>query len=145
MKTIAVVAVLGLFALAIGVEYYAIKETWAVLSKIFTTYTEEDKIVEKALHCLDLMLLGTVFFLIGASLYELFVHAIADLPEWLVVEDLDDLKSLVVKMLIVVMAVSFTGQVVTWDGEKQLLSVGLGLAAVVLALNFFLYVKAQEK
>jgi len=51
---------------------------------------------------------------LGAGIiFELFVHPIQDLPEWLKVSNFDNLKSMLVKVIIVVMGISFMGRAVT--------------------------------
>jgi uncharacterized membrane protein YqhA len=86
----------------------------------------------------DLFLLATVFYIIALGLFELFINPTLALPEWLVIRDLDDLKNKLTGVVIVVMAVLFLGQVVTWDGERDLLRYGAGIALVVAALTYFL-------
>ncbi|MFZ5557327.1 MAG: YqhA family protein [Pseudomonadota bacterium] len=92
----------------------------------------------------DLFLLATVFYIIALGLYELFINPTLALPEWLVIRDLDDLKNKLTGVVIVVMAVLFLGQVVTWDGERDLLRFGAGIALVVAALSYFLSLKAEK-
>lgn len=92
----------------------------------------------------DLFLLATVFYIIALGLYELFISPTLALPEWLVIRDLDDLKNKLTGVVIVVMAVLFLGQVVTWDGERDLLRYGAGIALVVAALTYFLGQKSAK-
>lgn len=93
----------------------------------------------------DLFLLATVFLIISLGLYELFVDDTLPLPHWLQIHDLDDLKDKLLGVVIVVMAVSFLGQVVKWDGNTNLLVIGGGIAAVVAALTWFLSQKGAKK
>ena len=86
----------------------------------------------------DLFLLGTVFLIIGLGLYELFISDDLKLPNWLVIRTLDDLKHKLVGVVIVVLAVLFLGQVMTWDGEREILSYGGAVAMVIAALTWFL-------
>src|ERR1700709_2551750 len=65
----------------------------------------------------DLFLLATVFYLITVGLYELFVGAKIELPEWMAIESLDDLKAKLCKVIIVLLGVLFLGQAVHWNGE----------------------------
>lgn len=69
------------------------------------------------IEAMDLFLLGTVFYIIALGLYELFIDAEVVVPKWLLIANLDDLKSKLVGVIIVVMAVLFLGAVVSWDGE----------------------------
>jgi uncharacterized membrane protein YqhA len=60
------------------------------------------------------------------------------LPAWLTIRDLDDLKDKLTGVVILVMGVLFLGQAVTWDGERDLLPYGAAIALVIAALTFFL-------
>lgn len=60
-------------------------------------------------------------------------------------ENMDQLKTMLIKVIVVVMGVSFTGRIVTWDGSSDLLNYGIALAVVVFALSFFLKVKNKEE
>jgi uncharacterized membrane protein YqhA len=85
----------------------------------------------------DLSLLATVLYVIGVGLYELFVGRV-ELPEWLVIKILDDLKVKLISVVVTVLAVLFLGQVVSWDGKTDLLPLGAAIALVIAALTFFL-------
>ncbi|MCS4057662.1 putative membrane protein YqhA [Salinibacter ruber] len=65
------------------------------------------------------------------------------MPDWLRMEDLDALKGVLVKTIIVVLGISFMGRAVTWEGEEGLLSYGIAIGAVVVALSVFLSVKSE--
>ena len=86
----------------------------------------------------DVFLLATIFYIVALGLYELFIEEGVGLPPWLVIRDLDDLKSKLIGVVIVVLGVLFLGQVVTWDGERDLLRLGLAIGVVILALTYFL-------
>jgi len=86
----------------------------------------------------DLFLLGTVLLMISLGLYELFINSDLELPQWLQIRTFDDLKLKLVGVVIVVLAVLFLGHVVAWNGERDLLRLGAGIAAVIAALTYFL-------
>ena len=56
----------------------------------------------------------------------------------------DDLKHKLVGVVIVVLAVLFLGNVVTWDGERDLLGFGTAIALVIAALTWFLNSAAKK-
>ena len=60
----------------------------------------------------DVFLLATVLYIIGVGLYELFIGEL-DLPAWLVIKTLDDLKVKLINIVVTVLAVLFLGHVVT--------------------------------
>ena len=91
----------------------------------------------------DLFLLGTVFLIIALGLHELFIGDLK-LPNWLVIRTLDDLKHKLVGVVIVVMAVLFLGQVVTWDGQRDILGYGVAIASMIASLTWFLTKTAKK-
>ncbi|MGB5981688.1 MAG: YqhA family protein [Nonlabens sp.] len=138
LKGMSTAAVIGIIILAIAVEAYAFVDMYEAISTMFEGYNEEDEIIKKCLKSLDLVLLGVIFFSIGIGLFELYVGKIKNIPSCLVIDDLDSLKALMIKMVIVVMTISFTGRVVTYSGGLEILYLGGGLAVVIAALTFFL-------
>jgi uncharacterized membrane protein YqhA len=93
----------------------------------------------------DLFLLATVLYIIALGLYELFVDDRLVLPHWLTIHDLDDLKNKLTGVVILVMGVLFLGQVVTWDGQRDLLHYGAAIALVIAALTYFLSQQHAKK
>ena len=83
-------------------------------------------------------------YIIALGLYELFVDDQLPLPQWLEIHDLDDLKNKLTGVVILVMAVLFLGQVVTWDGERDLLRYGGGIALMIAALTYFLSQRSKK-
>jgi uncharacterized membrane protein YqhA len=92
----------------------------------------------------DLFLLATTLYVIAAGLYELFIDDRVPLPAWLGIQDLDDLKDKLIKVVIVVLGVLFLGQVITWDGQRDLLSYGAAIGLVIAALTYFLSLKQKK-
>lgn len=138
LKVISFCGVFAIICLAIGVEVYAFKEIYATLNKILLGYSKEDTIIKNCLKSLDLVLLGVILFSVATGLFELYIGKIKNLPSWLCISDLDGLKSLMIKMVIFIMAISFTGKVVTYSSGDGILNLGIGLACVVFALTYFL-------
>lgn len=85
----------------------------------------------------DVFLLATVLYIIGVGLYELFIGPL-DLPDWLEINNLDDLKVKLIGVLVTVMGVLFLGRIVRWDGTSGILPFGLSIAAIIAAMTFFL-------
>ena len=93
---------------------------------------------------IDLFLMGTVFYIVALGLYELFIDSSVNLPAWLSIKTLDDLKNKLIAVVIVVLGVLFLGNVVTWDGTKDLMGLGIGTAAVIGTLTWFLTTKTSK-
>lgn len=138
LKIIAGIGVVAIIALAIAVEVYAITDIYEVFKHISTGYSKDNTIIKDCLKSLDLVLLGVILFTVAMGLFELYIAKIKNLPDWLVIETLDDLKSLLIKMVIFVMAVSITGRIVTFSGGIDILYIGAAFAVVTVALTYFL-------
>ncbi|WP_129628548.1 YqhA family protein [Candidatus Oscillochloris fontis] len=98
-----------------------------------------------AIELVDLFLLATVLYVIAIGLYELFIDDDLPLPPWLIIHDLDDLKEKLIGVVIVVLGVLFLGQVIAWDGTRDLLNHGGAAALVIAALSYFLSLKKKAK
>lgn len=138
-------AVIGVIVLAIGVYFYSFYEIANVIVLIASKNPSDGEVILKSLKAIDSVLIGIMFFIIGLALFELFIKPIDNLPDWFHIKNIDELKALLVKVLIVIMGVSFTGRIVTWDGSTDLLGYGISLGVVILALSYFLSVKIKEE
>jgi uncharacterized membrane protein YqhA len=126
---------------------YGAAETFSVIRGILDTSAESPKakgLILAFIELTDLFLLATVLYVIAIGLFELFIDDRLDLPNWLEIHDLNDLKEKLIGVLIVVMGVLFLGQVVTWDGQRDLLKYGGGIALVIAALTYFVSQKPKK-
>ncbi len=80
-------------------------------------------------------------YIIALGLYHLFIDSSLRLPRWLKIEDFDELKVILMSVVIVILAVNFTGITVDWDGSGAILNLGLAIAAVIAGLGLILYVR----
>ncbi len=90
---------------------------------------------------IDLLFLGIVFYIFALGLYHLFIDGTMRLPRWLKVEDFEELKIILVSVVIVILTINFAGAVVEWNGETDILRLGLGIAGVIAAIGLILYVR----
>jgi uncharacterized membrane protein YqhA len=91
----------------------------------------------------DVSLIATALFLVAVGLYELFISKI-NFPVGVQVASLDDLKDKLLGVIVVALAVTFLAQITTWDGKTDLLSYGVSIALVVLALGVFSYFRRDK-
>jgi uncharacterized membrane protein YqhA len=85
----------------------------------------------------DAILLGTVLLVIGYGLYELFIDTNLEVPDWLEINTLDDLKAKLIGVVVAIIAVIFVGVLVDTKSPSEVLYYGAGAGAVVLALAAF--------
>jgi uncharacterized membrane protein YqhA len=103
----------------------------------------KDTIVD-VLTAIDAILLGTVLLVIGYGLYELFVDTRLEVPTWLQVRDLDDLKSKLIGVVVAIIAVVFVGVFVDTNRATDVVSYGLGAGALVAGLALFALATRKE-
>jgi uncharacterized membrane protein YqhA len=129
-------------AAIIGALLLMAQGSWAVLLAVVDSFSSslslKDTIVE-VLTAIDAILLGTVLLVIGYGLYELFIDADLDVPAWLRVKDLDDLKSKLIGVVVAIIAVVFVGVFVDAKRADDILGYGLGAGALVAGLALFAY------
>lgn len=91
------------------------------------------------LTAVDAILLGTVLLVIGYGLYELFVDTRIEVPDWLQVKDLDDLKSKLIGVVVAIIAVVFVGVFVDVNRAPDVVAYGVGAGAMVAGLALFAF------
>ena len=115
-----------------------------VAIKAVTGPTNLKLTIVEVLTAVDAILLGTVLLVIGYGLYELFIDSEIEVPLWLRVEDLDDLKSKLIGVVVAIVAVVFVGVFVDSNRAGDVISYGVGAGALVLGLAVFAYASKKE-
>lgn len=116
----------------------------AVIESVTENYALKEIIVE-VLTAVDAILLGTVLLVIGYGLYELFIDAELDVPLWLRVNNLDDLKSKLIGVVVAIIAVVFVGVFVDSNRTEDVIAYGVGAGALVTGLAIFAYATRNQK
>ncbi len=84
----------------------------------------------------DSMLLAVVLYIFAVALYELFIGRV-EVPGWLVIHNLDDLKVKLSSVIILMMAVAFVEHLVAWRNPAETLMFAASVALVAAALVFY--------
>jgi len=104
-----------------------------------------DRLAVELIEIIDVILLGTVLYIVALGLYQLFIDHNLALPRWLKVNDLTDLKRDLIGVVVVLLGVSFLGEIVNWDGESDMLPFGAAIALVIAALGFILWLTPAKQ
>jgi uncharacterized membrane protein YqhA len=136
----AVAAIIGALLLMVQGSIEIVK---VAIDTVRDAATLKVTIVE-VLTAIDAILLGTVLLVIGYGLYELFIDSAIEVPEWLRVENLDDLKSKLIGVVVAIIAVVFVGVFVDSNRAADVISYGVGAGALVLGLAIFAYASKQD-
>ena len=114
-----------------------------VIDAVTTDLGLKETIVE-VLTAVDAILLGTVLLVICYGLYELFIDAEIEVPQWLRVRDLDDLKSKLIGVVVAILAVVFVGVFVDSNRSDDVISYGVGAGALVVGLAIFAFATRKK-
>lgn len=132
-------AVIGAFLSALMLLFYGVL---VVLSTMIDAIRAGDISTEGAkglavdvIQMVDLFLLGTVVYIVALGLYELFIDDDLPVPAWLEIHSLDDLKSKLIGVVVLLLGVTFLGTAVSSKHSEQLLELGLAVSAVIIALT----------
>lgn len=119
---------------------------------LWATFTMVMQIYQVALHAmkldmqfhmveiveiLDTYLLAVVLYIFSAALYELFIGKL-DLPAWLVIRSLDDLKKKLSSVMALILAVTFVEHVVEWKNPQETLMFAVAIAVMIFALVYYM-------
>jgi len=121
------------------------------LSGVPTARNHIDDVLGRFLLVMDTYLVGATLMIGAFGFYELFIVRTGTtshrlwLPAWLQMRDLDDLKGRVVSMLILVAGTTFVDFAVETTNEKSVLLMGLGIAAVIVALTMFYWLARRSQ
>ena len=135
------IAVFGSFAASVTLLIYGALETVITIGHTATVPVSRENSKELILSCIevvDLFLLATVFYITALGLYELFIDDRIKVPIWLEIHTIDDLKTKLTSVIVVVLSVLFLSEVVRWNGGTNILPLGAGIALVIAALTYFL-------
>jgi uncharacterized membrane protein YqhA len=109
-------------------------------------HAEDVKVsVVEMLTAVDTLLLGTVVLVVGYGLYELFVDQSVKFPAWLEIKSLDDLKTKLIGVVVTIIGISFLGFLVDKNSPEDVMSVGIGVGAVLLGLAVFSWATSVRK
>lgn len=117
----------------------------AVVSKAIVEGSYLKVTIVDVLTAVDAILLGTVLLVIGYGLYELFVDDLLEVPDWLQVKNLDDLKSKLIGVVVAIIAVVFVGVFVDANRAEDVVAYGVGAGALVAGLAIFAYATSKPK
>ena len=110
-----------------------------IVAQAITDGSSLKESIVDVLTAIDAILLGTVLLVIGYGLYELFIDADIEVPQWLRVNNLDDLKSKLIGVVVAIIAVVFVGVFVDSNRSADVISYGVGAGALVAGLAIFAF------
>lgn len=140
-RAIILLPVIATTGAALALMIWGFLDTWRFVKALLLPgehMLSRDEALLHAIEIVDLFLLATVVQVVSLGLYQLYFKQDLQLPNWLKITDLDDLKSKLVGVSITVLAVFFLGKAITWSAGVDILYLGGAAAMVIAALTYFL-------
>ncbi|MCX7613368.1 MAG: YqhA family protein [Caldimicrobium sp.] len=143
-RKIAYIPVISLFIGALFFSLYGAYQMVEMISLFIThsLYKESILLSTKAITVMDNFLLSVILYIFAIGLYELFIGSL-DVPEWLRINNIDQLKSKLASVIILILAVTFTKRVVLWEKALDTLFFGLATGIVMGVLILYYKIKAH--
>ena len=138
------VSVFGMLIGAIAALFVGVVKTVQVIETALTKYQESEPTLYVLFEALDCFLVSTALIVVAVSLYELFIGEL-EVPDWMLVKDLNELKAKFTFVIVPVMAVKFVQKILNYENVVETFYYGLGIAVVALALTAFNFVSITEK
>ena len=143
-KALRLTMILGIMSLLVAsatLLVYGVVETALQIAELAipSAYLVTNRdIFLSSIKLIDLVLLATIMEVIGIGLYSLFIGKDLPVPRWLLTAHVDDLKNKLAGIVAVMLSVSFLEQIFYWGSERDLMRLGIGIAAVIGALSYFI-------
>ncbi len=139
-----IIGVFGMLLGAIAALFLGAVKTIQVLQTAFTRFDESEPTLYVLFEALDCFLIATALVVVAISLYELFIGSL-EVPDWMLVKDLTELKAKFTFVIIPVMAVKFVQKILKYENAADTLYYGAAIALVATALTAFNLVSIKEK
>lgn len=111
-------------------------KTLTVIISIIKSYGKDPLSAIALIEIMDIFLIATALLIFAVGMYELFIRDI-ELPEWLVIHNLHDLKVKLGSVIILVMAVTFLKHLVEWRDPQGMYYFGIAIGIVTASLIAF--------
>ncbi len=138
-----VIPVITLFISAILFGLYGAYLAVATGLKFFTypEYREVTTLAPQFFSVIDVFLLSLVLYIFALGLYELFIGKL-NVPQWLSIESVDQLKAKLASVVILFVAIAYVKLLVDWQNPVETLLFGASTGILIAVL--IQYYKAKE-
>jgi uncharacterized membrane protein YqhA len=143
VRYLAAIGVVGLVALAVAAFVWGGWETLDLIATLVRDGWGADDDLIELLGVIDIYLLATVLLILAIGLWELFVSDL-DVPDWLTVRSLDDLKKSLIDVLVVFVAVKGIEKLASSGDPDKALRYVIAVAVLILSLTAFRLAKTSK-
>lgn len=143
-RYLALIGVIGLIVGAMTAFFSGAFKTFKVVETTILHYSSDESKLIELFDCLDSFLVAVALIVIAVSLYELFIGKL-EVPDWMLVKDLRELKAKFSFVITPILAVKFLQELLASKNALELLYYGIAVALVITSLTVFSFVSEKEK
>lgn len=130
------IAVAALFAASLTALILGAVRTFNTIVTLVTQANTMPVVTVSFIELMDIFLVAAVLYIFAIALYELFIQDL-ELPEWLVIHNLEELKAKLSGILVLVIVIEFAEHFIEWEHPDEMLVSGIGGAAIITALTLY--------
>ena len=143
IRYLAILAVAGLTVTTLATTWISLDKTIDLVRSVVDDKTSTDLLIVKVLVTIDGYLLAVVQLIVAMGLYELFIGQV-DVPKWLDVRSLDDLKKPIVDVLIVFLSVNAIESFLVAPTSTDAMERSIAAAVLIGALTAYRFFSAKK-
>lgn len=136
-RFMAIIPSIGLLVAAVTLTIRTLVNVATTTFDVLAGRIDMQTMLVEYIECADFFLLSIVMYIMAVGLYSLFIDPDVQMPAWLEIRSLDDLKEKLVGVIVVVMGVYFLGQLIHGSNTLELMYMGAAIGAVVASLTYF--------
>ena len=142
-KNLFLIAVASTLLASVVGFLWGLTKTFTVIINLIQSYGKDPFASIELIELMDIFLIATILFIFALGMYELFIGSV-NLPEWLIIRNLHDLKVKLSSVIILVMCITFLKHLVEWQDPQGTLFFGLAIAVVTVSLIAFGYFGGED-
>jgi uncharacterized membrane protein YqhA len=138
-RYLAFIGVVPLLVASVAAFVWGLLQTFQIVMLVISSLGTDEGITVGFIKIIDIFLIATATLIFTLSLYRLFIGEI-NAPQWMLAEDLYELKGKLSSMVVLVMAVKFLEYFMEVKDSSELLLRGIAVAlvsAVLIAFGYF--------
>jgi uncharacterized membrane protein YqhA len=135
-RYLTLIGVLALLAAALAAFGWGLVKTVEAIGLIVSSLGGDAGIIIALVEVVDAFLVAMALLIFGLGLYELTIGDL-NLPDWMLIRNLHDLKAKLGGVLVLVMAVKFLEKLVEWNDARETLFFALAIAVIAAVLIAF--------
>src|SRR5512140_1561465 len=138
-RYVGIIGILSLLLASVAAFLWGAYKTVLAIVGMITSYGKDPFIAVSLIELVDSFLIATALFVFAVSMYEMFIGKIG-LPEWMLANNLPELKEKLGGVIILVMVVTFLEHLVEWKAplDSLFFAIAVGIvSAALIALSRF--------